>query len=433
MNLHKSMNGHQSGIANSNLRFMNFPELGMKFPSVTVDIPDYHNIILGEEATASYHLVGYGKYHEEALVRVIGETAERYALATSSTYAKQEFITASYNDLAGEDDVLPWEYINIFSEDNYEDFKKANTKFVPITKDDKISWLKSPSLFSTDRKVYIPAQFLYTGLSLDEPKFMTGFSKGTAAHRSPKKALHAALVEAIEADAMMLKWYTDLKSPIVEIDDPIVRDLCKEITGEISCYPVFSDLSMPEFPVHVFNTMLKSKNGERPTVLYGLGAGLEPKQAAYRTYTEALAIYNMGRNTPVALPSAIVGSDNDMGELFADLDSNVAFWSSNTNAAEKLKIMDDRLDGNVKLSALQDYSTNTDKEIATLLEKIQKVSKYAVAYEITPVELIGSGWNVMRVFIPEMVQLCLPSFPYSQHPRMLQYGGVTNKAPHALP
>ena len=41
--------------------------------------------------------------------------------------------------------------------------------------------------------------------------------------------------------------------------------------------------------------------------------------------------------------------------------------------------------------------------------------------------------KVMRVFIPELVQLSYPGFPYSRHPRVLEFGGITNAFPHPMP
>ena len=68
-----------------------------------------------------------------------------------------------------------------------------------------------------------------------------------------------------------------------------------------------------------------------------------------------------------------------------------------------------------------------------MLSRLKKISKYAVYLDITPPEVIGTGLQVMRVFIPELVQLSYPGFPYSRHPRVLEFGGITNAFPHPMP
>lgn len=64
---------------------------------------------------------------------------------------------------------------------------------------------------------------------------------------------------------------------------------------------------------------------------------------------------------------------------------------------------------------------------------LKKISKYAVYLDITPPEVISQGWSVMRVFIPELCTMCMPGIPYSNHPRLNQFGGVSNEFPHPLP
>jgi hypothetical protein len=61
------------------------------------------------------------------------------------------------------------------------------------------------------------------------------------------------------------------------------------------------------------------------------------------------------------------------------------------------------------------------------------VSQWATYLDITPPELADTDWKVVRVLIPELLSMCLPGLPPKAHPRMAQYGGVTNEYPHPLP
>ncbi|ODS23675.1 hypothetical protein AB835_07685 [Candidatus Endobugula sertula] len=394
-------------------------------------MPDYDKLLMGENSNVEYHLAGYGFYQEEAFIRLIGETAERYALVSSSHIVRNNFISASYNELTGQANVLPWELINIFSTSDYERLAKAKTRYEPLSKDDKISWLWCPSLFQPGEKIAIPVQFLYVGLSLQEKWFVTGISKGTAAHRTVKQALKAALIEAIEADAYMLRWYADLPTRKVEIDDDILQSICRELAGGLDLEPLFEELSMPDLPGHVLSAVLQNKKGGLPTIINGLSAGFEPKRVCYRAYVEALAIHPLARRGLLYMPEECTGCDDRA--FHTNLDSNVMYWASCKDADKKLSFIQGRHANEVKLSQLPDDSTTTDEELEALIKGLSKISEFAVAFEITPVELAHSGWHIIRAFIPELMQLSLPSFPYSQHPRLLKYGGVAHNMPHTVP
>jgi hypothetical protein len=91
------------------------------------------------------------------------------------------------------------------------------------------------------------------------------------------------------------------------------------------------------------------------------------------------------------------------------------------------------VEGEVRLSALPNYQSTIDRELDYILGELRNISRYAVHLDITPPELEHTGWSVVRVFFPEMVQVSLPSFPYGAHPRLVQFGGIRNQLPHPSP
>src|SRR5262249_26140143 len=90
-------------------------------------------------------------------------------------------------------------------------------------------------------------------------------------------------------------------------------------------------------------------------------------------------------------------------------------------------------EGEVRLGSLQSYQSTVDRELDYILGRLKTVSSYGVHMDITPPELEGTGWSVARVFFPELVQMSLPSFPYSGHPRLIRFGGIRNELPHPSP
>jgi thiazole/oxazole-forming peptide maturase SagD family component len=431
INEYRQLCGQHFGIAESQIVQVTQVRHAPRMQTMTARLPNYHKILLGEKAEIQYHLSGYGIYREEALIRLLGEAIERYALVTAANALRKRIFKASYNDLKSDPDVMPWDLINTFSGSDY-DRMHGKLIFHSITPDDKISWMWCRSLFKDDREICIPAQCLFTGLSFrDEIPFISSFSKGCASHSSPKLALRSALLEAVEADALMIRWYALAKARRVIIDDPVLAAMIGDIFGELDVDVLPYEYTMPGMPGHVFAVALMSREGERPTVLLGTGAGLVPGATLYRALIEAAAIFYIGYNGPALQPRDYLSSIDV--DSHTNLDSNVAYWASGEDADKKRAFMENMADGEVRLSALTNFEATVDKELEYVVGQLQGTSSYAVTVDITPAELQGTSWSVARVFIPELVQVSLPSFPYSGHPRLLRYGGVRNHLPHPSP
>jgi thiazole/oxazole-forming peptide maturase SagD family component len=431
VNEFKRLCGQHFGITESQIIQVAESKHAPRVQTMTARMPNYHKILLGEKTEIQYHLAGYGVYREEALIRLLGEGIERYALITAAAAVKKRLFKASYNELKSDSNVMPWELINIFSKKDYEKMR-GKLIFRPITPDDRISWIWCPSLFNPGKDICIPAQCLFTGLHFDdEIPFVTAFSKGCASHTNPKLALRTALLEAVEADALMIRWYTLTKPRQVILDDPILNKMIASIFSDIDVEIVPYQYTMPGMPGHVFAMAILSKGSDRPTVLLGTGAGLNPGATLYRTLIEAVAIFYMGYNGPALQPINYLTEIDQHSHT--NLDSNVAYWAAAEDSEFKRATMRNMTEGEVRLSALKNYQSTIDEELDYILGELKNISSYAVHLNITPPELEDTDWSVARVFFPELVQVSLPSFPYSAHPRLLQFGGIQNQLPHPSP
>ncbi|HYY94277.1 MAG TPA: YcaO-like family protein, partial [Pyrinomonadaceae bacterium] len=308
----------------------------------------------------------------------------------------------------------------------------------PLGRDDVVGWVSCPSLFDPDAEILVPAQMLFVGYKLNrgrgEVAFCPGFSTGTAAHTSLARALQSALLEFVEIDALMLHWYAGLKAPSVVVDDLTLASLTPKLLASESPYEVLTlDLRALEgVDAHVIGSAVINKKGERPFISFGAQGHLDPARASYRSLMEAVAVSFLGIYGPLYLPKEYLASTD--GSNFTDLDRNVAFFASPENAAAKLELFR-RLAGERKaLSGLRSYDTGDVRaDTARLVRQLSAVSEYGVYLDVTPPETRGHGWKVMRVFIPELVTMCVPGVPYSLHPRLAAHGGIRNEYPHPLP
>ena len=435
LNKYNSICGHQTGIMDSIIVMQVNSVIAQNINTCTSMLPDYHKILLGDNAEVNYHLSGYGIYRDEAIIRLLGEGVERYALFTANLYFEEKLKYASYNQLKEKypNNVIPFEYVKIYSD---EDCNKLNSIGIleNITEDDILSWVLLPSLFDREKEYYVPAQnFFLSHIIRREKKekvFIGGFSKGSASHKNIKLALKSAITEIVECDACMIKWYTESKVKEVVIDDDVVNETINTILRDIDYKIRVFDYTIDKKLGYVFTVMLINKSEKSPYIVVGASSGLNPKKVIYRAFMEALAILTLNINGPLSMPADYL--ETKYQKTYLNLDSNVNYWASLDDKDKKLKFINRKVTEKIELRKYKNLEENTDLEY--LFNGLYNISKYAVYLDITPTEIADKDLHVMRVYVPELVQMSMPAFPYSKHPRIIKNGGISNNEfPHPLP
>jgi thiazole/oxazole-forming peptide maturase SagD family component len=431
--------GEHGGIAKSLLASPIRYAHGLAIRSVVAQMPAYHKVLLDPGLEMQYHLSGYGVFYEEALIRLAGEVIERYSLMVAQYTLADKIRYATYDDIAADGRVVPLEYLRLFSDSAYEKLGRGQYRGLRrLERRDVVGWVRCPSLFDPRSDVWVPAQMLFVGYKPNrgrgEVAFCPGFSTGTAAHTTMEKALQNALLESIEIDGLMLHWYASLKAPSVAVDDLTVASLVTELLAADSRYEVLAlDLrAIESVDAHVIGAVLMNRREERPLIVFGAQGHLDPARAFYRGLMEAVAIAFLGIYGPLYLPKEYLARSDDPS--FTDLDRNVAYFASPEGAAAKREVIRGLAGGRESLSSLRCYDTgDVGMDTARLIRQLSGVSEYGVFLDVTPPETRGLGWTVMRVFLPELVTMCVPGVPYDEHPRIRACGGVRNGYPHPLP
>lgn len=435
LNKYNSICGHQTGIMDSIIVMQANSVIAQNINTCTSMLPDYHKILLGDNAEVNYHLSGYGIYRDEAIIRLLGEGVERYALFTANLYFEEKLKYASYNQLKEKypNNVIPFAYVKIYSD---EDCNKLNSLGIleNITEDDILSWVLLPSLFDREKEYYVPAQnFFLSHIIRREKKekvFIGGFSKGSASHKNIKLALKSAITEIVECDACMIKWYTESKVKEVVIDDDVLNETINTILSDINYKIRVFDYTIDKKLGYVFTVMLINKNEKSPYIVVGASSGLNPKKVIYRAFMEALAILTLNINGPLSMPADYL--ETKYQKTYLNLDSNVNYWASLDDKDKKLRFINSKVTEKIELRKYKNLEENTDLEY--LFNGLYNISKYAVYLDITPTEISDKDLHVMRVYVPELVQMSMPAFPYSKHPRIIKNGGISNNEfPHPLP
>lgn len=402
--------------------------------AMTATMPHYHRSIMNDpHLQVQYHLSGYGLYHEEAMIKLMGESVERYAAMTAIRLFDQEFRYASRQELSAEGDCMPLGLLGILDQAQQKTLSGRLHRYADRSplETDVIAWVRCPSLVRPGNDVWVPAQLFFLGFTATQGDllFTPSFSTGTAAHVTLEKALRNALIEAVQIDSFILNWYTPTPAPAVIVDDEDVQRVLDTMklgaTGE---YVIKANyLTRPELPLPTIGVFLDRKTEALPLLSFGVQGDGSPRSAFLRGTMESAAILGLGMYSAIFDTTSVHAAENSSPYL--DLDTNVLFYASPLDAARKRDIVAQRFSGSVKLSEIPALSD----DLAELIRMVAGISEWACYLDITPPELADTDWKVVRVLIPELLSMCLPGMPPKAHPRMLAYGGVTNEHPHPLP
>lgn len=401
--------------------------------AMTATMPHYHRLIMNDpHMQVQYHLSGYGLYNEEAMIKLMGESVERYAAMTAIRMF--DFRYASRRSLSQEGACMPLSLLGILDPAQQQTLAGRLHRYSerPPEEDDIIAWVRCPSLVRPGEDVWVPAQLFFLGFTTDAQHsdllYTPSFSTGTAAHVSLDRALRNALVEAVQIDSFILNWYTSTPAPQVEVDDPDALRVLDSLGIGTEYDLKASYLTRPELPLPTIGAFLLRKTEALPLISFGVQGDGNPRAALLRGAMESAAILGLGMYSAIFDTTTVHAAMNSSPYL--DLDTNVLFYASPQDAAAKRDIVAQRFSGSVKLGEIPPLDGDG---LPDLIRMVAGVSEWACYLDITPPELAGTDWKVVRVLIPELLSMCLPGLPPKAHPRMIQYGGVTNDRPHPLP
>lgn len=406
----------------------------------TAEMPHYHRVLFNDpNMQMDYHLAGYGPSAPEAVIRLIGEAVERYAGLTGAFLMSDRVRFESRRQLCRESDkVMPLDLLSILAPEQSKTMAQMNHKFLdrPMNEDDPLGWLKCASLVRPGEDVWIPAQLVllgYPGIApADELLTTPVFSTGTASHTTTLAALENALTEIIQIDGMMLYWYGARKARRVIVDDDAVLSLFDGFgIGEGKPFDAHVyEITSPDLPLPSFAAYILGDDPSTPPVMtFGVQAGHDPRRSVARAVQEAMAIHGLV-NVRAVFEAELMPEILKM-QNFMDLETNVLKY-----AVEPFDptILSSRASGEVKLSELGvgEDAPAVDR-VRGLVEMIDTVSEWATYCDITPPELEGTDWTVIRAVVPELISMSLPSLPPKAHPRFAQTGGLMHDEPHPLP
>lgn len=383
----------------------------------------------------AYHIGGTGIFPQESMIRILGESIERYAQLMSGFAFASQLRIASWRELNAQGEpVLPFDALTFYA---VKQLSRPGFPFESATLDSPLAWIKMQSCDGS-APLYVPAQLVLVGYTVNkeqnEPWLTTAVTTGTAAHISYEQAFRSALLELIQLDTVIGHWYSGWKIYQIELDHRVsaFHALFKRYTSTSQHHYLFYYLPNPNLAgITVACVYLQEKG--LPKVVIGLGADLSLESAMYKAFLETVASVGLARmvvfkgKNELDKHSSII----DPNQLY-DLDRNVEYYG----AGQKYSRIEERflrMPGMRASDCPPDVSGTPAQQLRQLINSFKQHNKRLYYLDLTGSEEKALGFNVVRVWSPDTLSLCLPSAPQILHPRFNDYGGFKHADPHPYP
>jgi ribosomal protein S12 methylthiotransferase accessory factor len=359
----------------------------------------------------------------------MGELLERYA---AFAYDRADRILLSYSELIERGfRSVPLETLRQFSSDQYRSERFPYMEFTEAT---RVGWLAGTNLLD-GLPTYVPGQLVVLGYRRF-PEEMACFyptSSGCALATSVEEALSKGLLEVIERDAMMIRWYARLPPPRLDLDPEKLlegpRGFRKQML-EITFHDLTVDGDIP-----VVSMTCVERTGRPCFFIISAASALDVLAAARKAFVEA------GQGRPFIKSMAGTLDAPVEGATFGDFDLNLRFYAEPTNARYVEWFLQNRSLSTRKFPPLNGKTPL--ESLRYLLDRCDAMAVTPIAFDMTTPELQDAGLYACRVVVPELVPLCVPSAPFFGHPRLARFiachktksgiEGIPDWIPHPFP
>lgn len=322
---------------------------------------------------------------DEAAAAAIAEAVERYA-ATAPVPAAL-VVRASARDL-GAAAVEPATF-SLLSDAQY----RSQPRLRPFTEATTLDWRPAFSL-TEHRSRLVPVVLAHLAHSRQHPNnvVVEVTTTGTACHVSLPQAVLAGLCEALERDALTVAWRNRL--PHVAID-PTGSEIDELLDQRFDrCHLNFQLFVVPSSsPFPVVLALAWGADGA-PYATVGAACRPDPVAAARRALLEVSQVISRLRSRPPQRPARI-RSFSDHADLFATGASEAEFLRGLLGQSDPVRLVDLPVSDACGVDAVLQFGV--DALAAAGLE--------VVVVELTTADVAATGYRVVRVMVPGLVDM----------------------------
>jgi ribosomal protein S12 methylthiotransferase accessory factor len=357
--------------------------------------------MMGAPYKASLRAAGSGLTMADAMHRALGEVVERYAC---HFHNREEVVYDTYAGMVGQGlNALGPEQLKIFAPEQFT----GTFPYQPFTEQTFLGWSRGTNLI-TGQEVWVPGQLVHFAYPRRKDEGFIGYptSSGVAAASTLEEALLKGLFEQIERDAVMLTWFCKLKPPRLEftgmasVEDLMYRRGYSRPGREFQLRYITTDLPVPTF--HGIAHLLV---GGKPRIFVGGAANLSAERAAFK------ALLEVGQGVPFIKNIIVSNPWPSAGTVMDNFDDNLRHYADPANMhhlsfiTESTQVVDTRaVEPGLAVG-------QTRHDLCTTLRICKEHRLTPIAFDHTTGDMAELGFQVGRVFVPELAQLGLPSYP----------------------
>lgn len=343
--------------------------------------------------------------NNNALLKLLGETVERYSL---SVYDKNTLVYKSFNEL-------------ISSNENALDPREMSLlpQFCKTNKDKlndiKFYWITGKSLI-TNSNILIPAQLVFAPYSYSkaEPILQMPISTGAAAGETVYDAIYRGICEVIERDSFMIHYYNNLNSPGLNLqalgnkkNSKIIK-IFKRYNLELYVNDITTDIGVPAVVSIVID-----RTGMGPAVCIGLKAGFDMNQNVIGATEEALMVRSWIRDEYMYLKPK-----HSSPKIISSIEERANFWCP----MSAIHYLDFWLSANQNKGPYKPHRFRRSSYKEKVMELIRMLGPkgYDIVYiDITAPAVRKYGVKVVKVIIPQLQPVHLDEkYPYLTFQRL---------------
>lgn len=376
----------------------------------------------------NYHIGGMGMSREEAMIKCLAESYERYipVMFDPKLYLKCHFDSyIGLKEKKGSDIIITSDLFEYFSDEQHEQ-KQFFQKF---SINNPMEWVQTLEI-TTNKYMWVPTHLLFFGYlpkkELGEFRINSAVSTGTAVHNNVPACLLNSFYEMVLIDAAICHWYTDSRAYKIELNTR-TRHLKQIINKSIPLNNInleFYWLPSVDFPT--FNIACISRGDTIPKFSIGLGCDFNLERAMYKAFIEYIGTRFLSNTL------AVIQEKNIEPNSIRNFDDNVLYYALG-NGADRINmkfnpaitIQDDDLPA--------DIEGNKKHLVNLLVETCRKTNKYISFINLTNNESKDVGLVATKLWSPQLIGVPTPHAVPIKHQRFVDYGGVSHLDPHPYP
>lgn len=345
---------------------------------------------------------GTGLECATSLLCTLGEAAERYCLYFPD---RDVIVEGSHAEVGARHATVDFEYIDV-----YDPERRARMGLNPLTPETPIHWQPTRNLL-TGETVFVPAEWIWLGaIDPATERSLPTTSSGCACGPSRAMAALGALEEYIERDAIMRTWY-QLRAPRPTALPPdaetasIVDDRLDADRLDCRFFEIDGPTGFPTVGCAMVETRERA-----PKFAVGGAHALDRHDAYLGAFLEVAQTWVYLKDLVLREPEA----DIDPEHIY-NLEDNLRYYAQ-PDRFDAVEFLIERDPPTAPPALGRRPGMTPAAALHAHLDRFAAEGFTPLAVDVTTRDVRSVGFSVVRVVVPELVGLSLPSLPPVRHP-----------------